>query len=160
VPTGSCFELDDGDLIGNTDVLRGYADLGIMPVMFGDVVLDRKRGFGICSGDRIVEFLASVFSPEMVVFVSDVDGLYDKDPKKNRDAILIGTVDHASLGTAATDISVADVTGGVRAKMETMLRMSSPGRDCVLVNGTVKGRLRSLLTGDDVTCTRAKGGIL
>ena len=159
VPTGSCFELDNGKMVGSTDVLKGYVDLGIMPVMFGDVVLDRQRRFGICSGDKIMEFLASVFSPEMVVFVSDVDGLYDRDPKTDKNAILIETVSDDSLRTAATDITVADVTGGVRAKMESMLRMSSPERDCVLVNGTVKGRLRSLLSGKDVICTRVKGGI-
>jgi len=159
VPTGSCFEIDGGEMVGNIDVLKGYVGLGIMPVMFGDVVLDRQRRFGICSGDKIMEFLASVFSPEMVVFVSDVDGLYDREPKADKNAILIETVSDDSLRTAATDMAVADVTGGVRAKMESMLRMSSPEKDCVLVNGTVKGRLQSLLSGKDVICTRVKGGI-
>jgi len=159
VPTGSTFELDNGEMIGSAEVLKGYVDLGIMPVMFGDVVLDRKRRFGICSGDKIMEFLASVFSPDLIVFVSDVDGLYDLDPKTNKNAILIDTVSDDSLKAAATDMAVADVTGGVRAKMESMLRISSPERDCVLVNGAVKGRLRALLSGEDVICTRVKGGI-
>ena len=56
-----------------------------------------------------------------------------------------------------TDISVDDVTGGVRGKIETMLDMCSKERDCILVNGMVEGRLLSLLKGEDVICTRAEG---
>ena len=40
--------------------------------------------------------------------------------------------------------------------MEAMLRMCDEGRDCVLVNGTVPGRLLALLRGEDVTCTVAR----
>jgi isopentenyl phosphate kinase len=54
---------------------------------------------------------------------------------------------------------VDDVTGGVYEKMMSMLRMTSSDRECVLINGTVPGRLLSALNGEDVICTTAKGGI-
>ena len=156
IPTGSCFVMDDGDLQMNAEVLRGYSDLGIVPVMFGDVVLDRKKGFGICSGDTIMERLTDIFSPEMVVFVSDVDGLYDRDPKVSKDAKLIAEVNENVLETIPAETTVADVTGGVHAKMRSMLNLCSDSRDCILVNGMVDGRLRSLLTGGKVICTRVR----
>ncbi|MCL2785962.1 MAG: isopentenyl phosphate kinase [Methanomassiliicoccaceae archaeon] len=157
VPTGSCFIMDDGVLvIGNTEIVRGYADLGIVPVMMGDVVLDRKRGFGICSGDAIMKCLADIFRPDKVVFVSDVDGLYDRDPKIERDAKIITNVNDDVLAAIPPETTVADVTGGVHAKMRAMLEMCSDGRECILVNGTVDGRLRSLLAGEEVVCTRAR----
>ena len=83
--------------------------------------------------------------------------MFDKDPKTNPDAKLIETVTKETLMNIETGSSVADVTGGVRGKMETMLRMCSRGCDCVLVNGTVEGRLLSLLKGEDVPCTIARG---
>jgi isopentenyl phosphate kinase len=52
-------------------------------------------------------------------------------------------------------MSVADVTGGISEKMRAMLDMCSEGRDCILVNGTVGGRLYSLLTGKGAVSTRA-----
>ncbi|MCL2143851.1 MAG: isopentenyl phosphate kinase [Methanomassiliicoccaceae archaeon] len=157
VPTGSCFIMDDRELIMNNDeIIREYVKLGIVPVMFGDVVLDRKKGFGICSGDTIMKYLADVFSPEAVIFVSDVDGLYDRDPKISKDAKLISEVTPDIMRTIPSETTVADVTGGVHAKIMTMLDMCSDGRDCILVNGTVDGRLRSLLTGKDVVCTRVR----
>lgn len=158
VPTGSCFMMDDRKLmIDDPTVLTSMADKGIMPVMFGDVVMDKRLGFSICSGDQIMEVLTKIFLPSKVIFVSDIDGLYDKDPKTNPDAKLIGTVTKDTLKEVSTDISVADVTGGVRGKMETMLRMCSKGCDCILVNGAVEGRLLSLLKGEKVPCTIARG---
>ena len=158
VPTGSCFMMKNRELIiDDPAVLKSMFDNGIMPVMFGDVVMDTELGFAICSGDQIMERLKEIFEPSRVIFVSDIDGLYDKDPKNNKDAKLIENVDKDVLKSVETDITVADVTGGVRGKMETMLRMCSEGCDCVLVNGTVEGRLLTLLKGGKVPCTIARG---
>ena len=144
-------------IIDDPSVLRSMFEKGIMPVMFGDVVMDSELGFAICSGDQVMERLKEIFNPTRVIFVSDIDGLYDKDPKNNRDANLIGDVNSKVLESVSTDITVADVTGGVRGKMETMLRMCSAGCDCVLVNGTVENRLLTLLKGGKVPCTIARG---
>ncbi len=158
VPTGSCFMMEDRRLnMEHSEVLRNMFAKGIMPVMFGDVVMDQKLGFAICSGDQIMELMTRIFKPTRVIFVSDIDGLYDKDPKSNEDAKLIEEVNKKVLESVSTDITVDDVTGGVREKMETMLRMCSGGCDCILVNGAVEGRLLSLLKGEKVPCTIARG---
>jgi isopentenyl phosphate kinase len=160
VPPGSCFMMDNGILdVKDAEVLTASFGLGIMPVLFGDVVFDRRKGFGICSGDQIMEALCRIFDPERVIFVSDVDGLYDGDPKKDADAKLIAEVTAESLDRVDSGMSVDDVTGGVRGKMEAMLRIGASHRECVLVNGSVPGRLRSLLKGERVVSTTAGGGI-
>ncbi|NLL94810.1 MAG: isopentenyl phosphate kinase family protein [Thermoplasmatales archaeon] len=159
VPPGSCFMMDDGVLsLGDAEVLRRFVDLGIMPVMFGDVVLDRKQGFGICSGDQVMERLCDLFPTESVVFVSDVDGLYSTNPKEDPDAVMYGVVTEDLLGNVESAMYVADVTGGVAGKMRSMLRMCAPGRDCHMINGKVPGRLLSLLRGEEVISTKAIGG--
>jgi len=155
VPTGSCFAMDDNELLmDDTEIIRRYVELGMSPIMSGDVLVDRKKGFGICSGDVIMRCLADIFSPERVIFVSDIDGLYDRDPKVSKGAKLIKEVNESVLKKIPSETTVADVTGGVRGKMRLMLDMCSDGRDCILVNGTVDGRLRSLLDGKNVICTR------
>ncbi|MDO5852977.1 MAG: isopentenyl phosphate kinase [Thermoplasmata archaeon] len=157
VAPGSCFVMEDGKLIvTDEEAIRRLAHVGIMPVTFGDVVMDRKKGFAIVSGDQLMEIMARIFKPERIVFVSDIDGLYDSNPKTNLDAKLIPEVTPDVLDSVSSEEDVADVTGGVRGKMEAMLRMCSPERDCVLVNGTVPGRLLALLKGEEVTCTVAR----
>ena len=160
VPPGSCFVMEDRKLrIENDEVLRRFVDIGIMPVMFGDVVLDRKLGFAILSGDQIMERLTDIFDIDQVIFVSDIDGLFDDDPKTNPSARMYETVDMSVLESVRSESSVDDVTGGVREKMMAMLRMCSGKRECVLVNGNAEGRLLSLLRGERTVCTRATGGI-
>ncbi|MCK9322900.1 MAG: isopentenyl phosphate kinase [Candidatus Methanomethylophilaceae archaeon] len=160
IPPGSCFIMDNGKLIiKDPEVMLAFSHLGLMPVLFGDVVIDRKKGFGICSGDQIMEILCDLYKPEKVIFVSDIDGLYDKDPKNNKDAKLIDEVTSEKLENINSYSNIDDVTGGVRGKMEAMLRISTERRDCVLINGTVPDRLYSLLKGDKVISTIAKGGL-
>ncbi|KUE73381.1 kinase [Candidatus Methanomethylophilus sp. 1R26] len=160
VPIAAAFVADNGKLIADNDEpIRRLADLGIIPVMYGDVITDRSMGFSIVSGDQIMEMLCRMYSPSRVVFVSDIDGLYTADPKTDPSAELIREVTKDTLARIRTSSSVDDVTGGVEAKMEAMLRMTSEDRDCVLINGNVPGRLYSLLKGHDVICTSAKGGI-
>lgn len=154
---GSCFVMDEGRLVVNDEeVIRRMSHVGIMPVTHGDVVMDRQKGFAIVSGDELMEVMARIFKPERIVFVSDIDGLYDSNPKENPEARMIPEVTQEILDGVSSDEDVDDVTGGVRNKMEAMLRMCSPDRDCVLVNGTVPGRLLSLLRGEEVTCTVAR----
>ena len=154
---GSCFVMDEGRLVVNDDeVIRRMSHVGIMPVTHGDVVMDRQKGFAIVSGDELMEVMARIFNPERIMFVSDIDGLYDSNPKENPEARMIPEVTQEILDGVSSDEDVDDVTGGVRNKMEAMLRMCSPDRDCVLVNGTVPGRLLSLLKGEEVTCTVAR----
>ena len=159
VAPGSCVVMDDRRLlIENSEVLRRFVDIGIMPVMFGDVVLDRKLGFAILSGDQVMERLTEIFDIDRVIFVSDIDGLYDKDPKTNPDAKLYKEVDAKVLETVRPESTVADVTGGVYEKMKAMLRMSTGDSECILVNGNREGRLLSVLRGEDTICTTARGG--
>lgn len=160
VPPGSCFMMDNRRIsFGDGEVIRSMKSKGIIPVMFGDVVQDRELGFAICSGDQIMERLSEIFEFDKIIFVSDIDGLYDDDPKHNPDAKLYRYVDGSTLKAVRSGTSVDDVTGGVYEKMMSMLRMTSPDRECILINGNVPGRLSSALKDEDVICTIAKGGI-
>ena len=103
-----------------------------------------------------MEVLARIFKPDMIVFVSDVDGIFTADPKKDPDAKLIEKADRRMLDRLDSELTVADVTGGIRGKIEEMLSMCGDSGECVLVNGTVPGRLLSLLKGEDVVCTKVK----
>jgi len=157
VPPGSCFVMDNGRLlVKDPESIKALAHIGIMPVLFGDVVADRSKGFGICSGDQAMEALARIFRPDKVIFVSDVDGLYTADPKKDPDAKLIPEVSGDMLDKLDSELTVADVTGGIRGKVEEMLNICGNDGECILVNGTVPGRLLALLKDEDVPCTKVR----
>ncbi len=129
-----------------------YLIRGFIPVTYGDVVLERKKGMEICSGDQIIFNLAKYLKPERVIFVSDVDGIYDKNPKINKDAVLLRTV-HAR-DKLSFDNNVKDVTGGMELKFKIMGLLALSGIDVMILNGLVKNRLKMAIENKDVVSTR------
>ena len=83
VSPGTCFVMDGGKLIPEyLEPIEALRKIGIMPVTFGDVVMDRTRGFGIVSGDQMMELMAEMFKPERVIFVSDIDDSTPRTPRR------------------------------------------------------------------------------
>jgi isopentenyl phosphate kinase len=156
LPPSAIARLDDGALRAlDLDVFRRYADLGFTPVTFGDVVLDARRWFSICSGDLLMQALAESFRPDAAVFVADVDGVYTADPKRSTSARLLRTIGPANLAAVDAEGSTAhDVTGGLAGKLERMIAVARFADRCLLVNGLKKGRLLAALRGRPVVGTR------
>jgi isopentenyl phosphate kinase len=156
LPPSAIVRLDDGALRAfDLDVFRRYSDLGFTPVTFGDVVLDARRWFSICSGDLLMQALAESFRPEAAVFVADVDGVYTADPKRSTSARLLRTIGPANLAAVDAEGSTAhDVTGGLAGKLERMIAVARFADRCLLVNGLKKGRLLAALRGRPVVGTR------
>jgi isopentenyl phosphate kinase len=129
-------------------------DLGLTPVTFGDVVPDRAMGFSICSGDLMMEALARAFRPKLVIFCADVDGVFDRDPKRSAGARLVEELDATALRRLRrTEARHADVTGSIYGKLERMLAMAQHCEKCMIVNGNVPGRLRNAISGRQVVST-------
>ncbi|XP_068674230.1 uncharacterized protein [Montipora foliosa] len=95
---------------------------GFVPILHGDCVLDSEQGCAILSGDKIIEKLVEELHPSRVVFLTDVDGIYDKPPS-NEGATLLRRVSVKPNGklTIAIETSALthDVTGGVWEKLRT-----------------------------------------
>ncbi|MBI4392639.1 MAG: isopentenyl phosphate kinase family protein [Euryarchaeota archaeon] len=128
-------------------------ELGMVPVSFGDVIQDSRQVFSILSGDAIVERLSDRFRPRLVVFVTDVDGIFDKSPLK-RGASLILAVSAKTLGLLAIGGSTkVDVTRGMAGKATEMGRIARRGARVLVVNGNKPGRLKSILAGKDALAT-------
>ena len=158
-PPRALGEMKDGELsYFDTRVISRALDTGVVPVSFGDVVLDSVRGFSICSGDEIMYTIANNMPVKRVFFVCDVDGIYDKDPKKNKDAVhfpkLSVTEAEKMLGGSASDsCSGDDVTGAMSGKLFWAVNTAVAGAKIHFVNGMVSGRLEKALAGEDVPQT-------
>ena len=135
----------------NYDIFKKYLKSGFTPVTFGDVVLDSKLVFSICSGDLLINALAKYFKPEKVIFVMDEDGLYSSE--------FIESTTIAEFEKLSTKLDDhADVTGGMSGKINTIKNISKLGIDTILLNGNKPDRLYQVLIGEDTRCTRVYGG--
>jgi len=155
----SVVKLDNHKLLKiDFKVFEEYLKKEFVPVTFGDVVLDKTLGFSICSGDLLVLALSGYFKPEKVVFVIDEDGLYTSNPKIDKKAELIESLDVRKLERLSTTLDKhADVTGGMGGKIKVIKEIAERGIDVVLLNGNKPDRLYKVLIGEKTVSTVVRG---
>jgi len=151
LPPFACCENSGGRLKSLDFSPFGRAlDMGLSPVTFGDAVFDESIVFSICSGDYLMEALAEEFRPEKTIFLSDVDGIFDRNPAEEGAKLLETVSSRSDVSSAASMRSgVSDVTGGMAGKLASMLRIASFS-EVWMINGLVPGRLANLLNGEAV----------
>ncbi|MEK7617502.1 MAG: isopentenyl phosphate kinase [Patescibacteria group bacterium] len=102
------------------EIINAYLNNNQIPVLFGDLVLDDKWGCSVLSGDTIVCHLAKILKAWRVIFLSDVDGIFDSDPKKNPEAKLISEVNNSNIKQVLKGLSPSgrdDVSGEMIGKI-------------------------------------------
>ena len=59
--------------------IEGFLSLGMIPLLGGDMIFDRKMGFSVGSGDQIAKILAKDFKAGQLIFATDVNGIYARE---------------------------------------------------------------------------------
>ena len=77
----------EGNLVDfNTQEIELALNQNLFPVLPGEMVLDDNWGSSVLSGDITTCFLAKKLNADKVIFLTDVDGVFDSNPKKNKRA--------------------------------------------------------------------------
>jgi len=136
-------------------------EVGFVPVLYGDAVLDSETGFAILSGDQLVSSLAIRLDADRVIIGVDVNGLYTADPKINPSARLIQHITLKELKNMQHKIEgakVTDVTGGMLGKMLELMPAIEHGVQAMIVNATKPKRVYKALKGEKVVGTIIEKG--
>lgn len=134
------------------EALIRHLKVGLIPTVYGDVVVDGVHGFSVCSSDSMVLALSQALQAKLAIFVCDVDGVYSSDPHQAQADNLIHEFVGAVPMVRASD--ELDVSGGMRYKVAVAQQIAQGGTECWIINGHVEGRLGGLLSGDRVVGTR------
>lgn len=88
--------------------------------------------------DNLAAIVAALVDADVLFIATDIDGLYDADPRRNPDAQPVEVVSQMTpaLMAAAGGSGSAVGTGGMRTKLEAAQRASAAGVSTVLFNGT------------------------
>jgi len=129
--------------------VKKMLDLGIVPVLYGDAVVDHKKGMCILSGDQITARLARELGASRVILGADVDGVYTSDPKSGKKAKLLRRITPATKGKLSLGgvRGVMDVTGGMKNKVEELMTLTKFGIECEIANATKPGVIKKLVSG-------------
>jgi isopentenyl phosphate kinase len=126
--------------------------LGLLPVIYGDVVLDRTWGASIASTEAVLSEIASGLpglgiETSRALWLGETDGVYDAAGTTIRH---LAKIEDAAIGAARG----TDVTGGMRLRIETCLALACRGIPSTILDGRAPGRLAAAIRGEDVPGTR------
>lgn len=133
------------------NTLERLLSLGALPVINeNDTVSTEEIVIG--DNDTLSADVASTTGADLLVLLSDIDGLYDKDPHKSPDARLIDTVQtlderiYALAGGEGSELG----TGGMVTKLRAAKIATEAGCEMVIANGSRPEVLYDILEGKRV----------
>ena len=125
---------------------------GVIPVVNeNDTVSTYEIQFG--DNDRLSAIVATLVSADLLILLSDIDGLFTDDPNTNKSAKLIKEVEciDEQLESMGKNTSSSDVgTGGMSAKIGAAKIATKAGTDMVIANGDDILNIERIINGEDV----------
>jgi len=125
--------------------------LGTVPIVNeNDTVSTHEIQFG--DNDRLSAIVAALIGADLLILLSDIDGLYTDDPRKNPGAQFIDLVDkvddhYMKMGKG----SGSDVgTGGMATKLSAAKIANASGADMIIANGDDFHVIHRLLDGRNI----------
>jgi len=147
IQPGAILRAEDGTISrGMADNVNAALARGVVPVIFGDVLLDDQRGGTIASTEEIFAWLLPLLRPRLVVLAGEVDGIYSADPLLEPTATRIPLITPATLAAVRQGLGGShgvDVTGGMAAKVQQALAMveAVPQLQVLICSGLIPGQL-------------------
>lgn len=130
------------------DSIAKSLNIGIIPLVYGDVVMDKKQAFTIFSTEKVFDILVGFFRKFYkirMIYVTDVDGVYDENGKT---IPVISNANFDSLKTKIVGAKGVDVTGGMLHKVDAALKLGRDfGINTIIINGKRSGELRHAVLG-------------
>ncbi len=136
------------------NTLLALMELGVICVVNeNDVVaIDEIRGAKFGDNDNLSAMVSNLVDADMLVILTDIDGLYTADPHKDPTATLISRVDaiDEQIQRLAGGSSSQRGTGGMTTKLEAARLATASGAAVVITRGTIPDVLVRLAAGEMV----------
>lgn len=133
--------------------------MGIIPIVNeNDTIATYELNFEkdsdtlIGDNDTLSAIVAALVEADLLILLSDIDGLYTDDPRKNPNARFIDVVEelteeYISMGKESTGSNVG--TGGMNTKMTAAQIATNVGSDMIIANSKDVGILHRILSGQN-----------
>jgi isopentenyl phosphate kinase len=136
------------------DPIKKALEIGSIPVVYGDVVLDKRIGCTIFSTEKVLSVLAKnlykTYKIKMI-YVTNVDGVYDE---KGKTIATITSKNFRKLKSSIIGAKDVDVTGGMLHKVEESLLLArKTGINTLIINGNKHGLLNKAILGAKIEGT-------
>lgn len=126
--------------------------MGVLPIINeNDAVAVEEIVYG--DNDSLSAIVARLIHADTLIILSDIDALYDADPKENKDAKRIPVVREITqelLSRCGGGAGSSLGTGGMETKLRAAQIAMDAGADCWVINGTPPQNIYEVLQGADI----------
>ena len=132
------------------NTLHTLLEYGVIPIINeNDTVAVDEIKFG--DNDNLSGMVVQLIDADLLVILSDIDGLYTADPRLHPDARFIPVVEKitAEMERGAGDALSGVGTGGMRSKIMAAKKVGAYGVPMVILNGKKTGLLAALFDGKE-----------
>ncbi|MBR6230175.1 MAG: glutamate 5-kinase [Eubacterium sp.] len=142
---------DDTSRHNAQNTFRELLHMGVIPIVNENDTVATDE-FTLSDNDYLSAIVAAIAGADMVVLLSDIDGLYSDDPSQNPDAVripLVESITDEMLEMAKgphTDMG----TGGMISKLEAAGIANDAGADMVIINGDDMDNIGRVFAGEDI----------
>ena len=136
------------------DTFERLLELGVVPIVNeNDTIAVDEIRFG--DNDTLAATVATTVNADLVVLLSDIDGLYTADPRQNADAELLETVSEmsADIEASAGGVGSRDGSGGMITKISAARVLMAAGIPMVICEGHRRGAVTDAVCGKKVGTT-------
>ena len=127
--------------------LETLLSMGVIPVVNeNDTVAIDELELEVGENDSLAAIVATIAKADLFIMMSDIDGLFDKDPNSSDDAQMIPVVQESTdeIRGVAGGVTTNVGTGGMRTKIRAVEIAFEAGIDVVLMNGKTPKKLYDL----------------
>lgn len=145
--------INDVSRINAANTFDELFKLGVIPVVNeNDTVSTEELDLDFGDNDTLSAIVTALVGGDLLILLSDIDGLYTDDPNQNKHAKLITDVDviDDSLSDMAKDSSSSVGTGGMTTKISAAKLATASGADMVITNGENVRNINHILDGKEV----------
>jgi len=133
------------------NTMRRLLELDVIPILNeNDSIATEEIVIG--DNDTLGAIVATTLEADLLIILSDIDGLFTADPHKNKDAVLLHSVKEITgeieemTGGAGSTLG----TGGMTTKINAAKIATSGGVDMVIANGNDPMLLYGIVDGEDI----------
>lgn len=131
------------------NTMKTLLKFGALPVVNENDTVATTEINSVGDNDTLGAIIAKTIDADILILMSDIDGLFTADPNRNPDARLIETVDEitkeieAFAGDACSNLG----TGGMATKIGAAQMVTESGCDMVIINGNYPDKLYDIVEG-------------
>mgnify|MGYP001773072431 CR=1 FL=1 len=126
-------------------------EIGIIPIVNENDTLAVEE-IVLGDNDRLAALITNLVESDLLILLSDIDGLYNKDPRNHKDAQLISVIDEIDKGIeeVAGETIGRTTTGGMKTKIEASKTAAAFGIPTIIANGKRLNVLSEIFSGKEI----------